>query len=131
MKKKSIVIVLNDVTYDFHSIKLRSVHAPVMDLPVTKIEVAQPHGSIAVDNSDIRVVRINMLYYLISGYNKVALALASSIDTKPVIVSVKLMSKKYLDSTIVVPVETPTVNVQSLSQSELAEKFKDAGFRVS
>lgn len=142
--KKQIVIVIDDVRHDFNYIKKRSVHAPLMVISIDKIINNVAHGSTAVDKSDIRVIKRNKMYHLISGYDKIAMAVNSA--ECPTSIEVKIMSQKYLDSTVIqdtpvaiVPiVEAPIVEVlepivinSNLSLNNIEDKFKEAGFKVS
>jgi len=152
---KEITIVVNDNEYSFTGIRKRTIHAPVDNVSISRLLLAKAHGKKLVDDSDIRICKINNITHLITGYNKVKEFIEQySPDTKPVIsVSSKIMSVSYLRDTMIVPVVkevevkvdpvikkvkveksnsnlTVSSPVARPTKDNIADKLKSAGYKV-
>ena len=103
---KEILIVVNETKYIFAEIRKRTIHAPMDTVAISKLLAVKPHGNANVDNSEVRVCKINGVVHLLSGYSKIKeLVEQYSPEVRPVItITAKIMAQKYLAETLVMPV---------------------------
>jgi len=108
---KRDTLVLMGVEYDFSLIKQRSKKAPIIDINIAKLTHCCENGNARVDHSEVRFVKLDGKYHLLSGFYKLnTIRIMTEADPSVSILSGKLMSVKYLESTRYLPeVEVPVV----------------------
>jgi len=89
---------INDVTYSFKIIKIRSKFAPMREIDLLRVRDKKPVGIPEIDSSEIRVCKIGKTYHLITGYQKLNEAITNSPNgtKEPCLMSVKVMAESYL-----------------------------------
>jgi len=132
-KNKDLIVIVDDKEYSFNSIIQRTIHAPINKISVERLLHCKPSGIETIDNSELRVCRIDKEWKVLTGYSKVLAAVHSTLkptdgekitpveaDAIPAdVVVAKVMSVAYLESTAIPP-----------TTGAMAVRFQKAGFKV-
>jgi hypothetical protein len=128
VNKNDLVVVIGDNNYSFNAIKRRTTHAPVIKISILAMVNVLPSGIDEIDNSDIRIVKLNKVVYLLSGFNKVKDIITNyyndikNINNADDSMSVFLMSPAYLETTLMPPKVITAEELVSVA-AKLKERF--------
>ena len=99
-KYNGTAISINDNWYSVKKIKQLSVHAPLKNVEVNKLENFVSSGSTSIDKSEVRVCRINGKYVLLTGYFKVKMISNNPTHERQVITA-KVVNKTSLNASVI------------------------------
>jgi hypothetical protein len=122
---KEVLISIADYKYSFSKIVLRTEHAPIDEVAVSRLIRAKPTGKKEVDSSEVRVCKINGITYLLTGYDKVVefIELYLKEPNPQLAVTAKIMSPSYLLGTVALP--------SVASKESIAKKLNKTNFKVT
>ena len=125
-KQKDIKITLQGTDYSWNLIKQRTVHAPTIKIGTEFLKKATPFGNPVIDDAGLRICKINKVFHILSGYNKVA----SSINNNEESLTAVLMSPSYLAASAMPPRVLQGGELESFALA-LKSKFSSALSKVS